>query len=245
MKRSWSYMEKEIIEEFSKNELEILELLEIMQGEKDPKKWHENIFGNKRCKKSHNFEERPSKSEDGKVVEKHDSLAILHQKDQLSIEVSSSKVCFSSQEHLTSSSKEHLTSDDHDHSYLTFMENFQEHIFQDGKPLEKQLTLSDVNVNLNRLLLNKKHVEKSFLPFLRNGEDIEKGIEVCVYDICKNNYTLTFKKWTNKYYVLNGGWKDFCKAHKLEKNDTIKVWMFRHSNHSNLCFALDYKKIES
>ncbi|XP_047163984.1 putative B3 domain-containing protein At4g03170 [Vigna umbellata] len=223
---------------------------------------HENIFGNKRCKKSHNFEEWSSKSsEDGKVVEKHDSLAILHQEDQLSIEVSSSKVCFSSQEHLTSSSQErltsssqehltsssqeHLTSDDHDHSYLTLVENFQEHIFQHGKPLEKQLTLSDVDTNLHRLLLNKKHAEKSFSPFLRNGEDIEKGIEVCVYDIRNNSYTLTFKKWTNKYYVLNGGWKDFFEDHKLEKNDTIKVWSFRHSNHSNLCFAFDYKKIES
>ncbi|KOM42880.1 hypothetical protein LR48_Vigan05g048400 [Vigna angularis] len=225
-----------------------------MQGEKDPKKWHENIFDNKRGKKSQNFEEGSSKSlksKDGKVVEKHDSLAILHQKDQLSIEVSSSKVCFSSQEHLTSSSQEHLTSSlqeqltSDDHSYLTFMENFQEHIFQHGKPLEKQLTLSDVNSNLNRLLLNKKDVEKSFLPFLRNGENIEKGIEVCVFDIRKNSYTLTFKKWTNKYYVLNGGWKDFFKDHKLDKNDTIKVWMFRLSNHSNLCFAFDYKKIKS
>ncbi|WVZ00583.1 hypothetical protein V8G54_026652 [Vigna mungo] len=273
MKHSWSNMEKKIIEEFSEDELEILELLVIMQGEKDPKKWHENIFDNKRRKKSQSFHEGSSKSstfEDGKVVENHDSLAIPHQKDQLSIKVSS-KVCFSlqeplassSQEHLTNSSQEnssqehftnslqgnssqeHLPSDDHYPSYLTFMENFRGYIFQHGEPLEKQLTSSDVNINLNRLLLNKKHVEKSFLPFLINDEDIEKGIEVCVYDIGKNSYTLTFKKWTNKYYVLNGGWKDFFKVHKLEQNDTIKLWMFRHSSHSKLCFALDYKKIES
>ncbi|WVZ01181.1 hypothetical protein V8G54_027250 [Vigna mungo] len=274
MKRSWSYMEKKIIiEEFSKDELEILELLMIMQGEKDPKKWHENIFGNKRSKKFQSFHEGSSKSstfKDGKIVENHDSLAIPHQKDQLSIKVSSN-VCFSLQEPLASSSKEHLTSssqgnssqehrtsslqgnssqehlpsDDLDPSYLTFMENFREYIFQHGEPLEKQLTSSDVNVNLNRLLLNKKHVEKSFLPFLRNDEDIEKGIEVFVYDIRKNSYTLTFKKWTNKYYVLNGGWKDFFKVHKLQQNDTIKVWMFHHSSHNKLCFALDYKKIES
>ncbi|WVZ01180.1 hypothetical protein V8G54_027249 [Vigna mungo] len=268
MKRSWSNMEKKIVEEFSKDDLEILELLVVMQGEKDPKKWHENIFGNKRRKKSQSFREGSSKSstfEDGKVVENHDSLAIPHQK------VSSLKVRFSlqkplasssqkhlisssqrnsSQKHITSSSQgnssqQHLPSDNHDPSYLTFLENFREYIFQHNEPLEKQLTLSDVNVNLNRLLLNKKHVEKSFLPFLRNDEDIEKGIEVCVYDIRKNSYTLTFKKWTNKYYVLNGGWKDFFKVHKLEQNDTIKLWMFRHSSHSKLCFALDYKKIES
>jgi len=37
---------------------------------------------------------------------------------------------------------------------------------------------------------------------LRNDEDIEKGIEVCAYNIGDNSYTLTFKKWTNKYYRL-------------------------------------------
>jgi len=64
-----------------------------MQGEKNPKKWHENIFGNKICKHSQNFVEgssKPSKFKDGSDV----SLGNLHQEAQLS------KVCFSSQEHL-------------------------------------------------------------------------------------------------------------------------------------------------
>jgi len=70
----------------------------------------------------------------------------------LPIEVSSSKVYFSSQEHLTN-----------------------------GELLEKELTLSDLDV------------EKYLLPFLRNDEDIEKGIKVCAYDSDENNYSVTFK----------------------------------------------------
>jgi len=225
-------MEKEIVEEFSKDELSILKLLCIMQEEKDPKKWHENIFCSKRCKKSQNLEEGSSKSsklEDGRVLE-------THQEDHLVVEISSSKVCVSSQEHV-------IDNDGDNPSYLLPMGNIREYMREYGEPLQKQLTISDVNVNQNRLLLNKKHVEKSFLPFLRNDENIEKGIQVCAYDIHENSYTLTFKKWTNKYYVLNGGWKDFFQVHKLHKNDIIIVWIFRHSSHSKLCFAFDYKKI--
>jgi len=86
-------------------------------------------------------------------------------------------------------------------------------------------------------------LKKSFLSLLNNDENIERGIEVCVYDVHQNTYSLTFKKWSNKYYVLNGGWKHFFQVHKLQENDTITIWIFRHSCHSKLCFALYYKKI--
>ncbi|KAK7334721.1 hypothetical protein VNO80_26482 [Phaseolus coccineus] len=235
MKRKWCSMEKKTLEEFSKDESSILKLLWIMQGEKDPQKWHENIFGNKRCKHSQNFVEESSessKSKDGRDV----SLKNLYQETQFSTEISSPEVCFSSQEY--------LIHDSYSPSSLPLMKNFREYILEHGEPLHKQLTMSDVNVNQNRLLLNKNHVEKSFLPLLKNDENIERGIQVCVYDAHQNTYSLIFKKWTNKYYVLNGGWKDFFQVHKLQKNDTITIWIFRHSSFNKLCFAIDYKKIE-
>jgi len=80
------------------------------------------------------------------------------------------------------------------------MRKFREYMIEHGEPLQKQLTICGVNFNQNRLL-NKKYVEKLFLLFFRNDENIEIGIQICTYDIGKNSYTLTFKKWTNKYYV--------------------------------------------
>jgi len=234
MKREWCSTEEEIVKEFSEDGLSILKLLWTMQGEKDPQKWHENIFGNKRCKHSQNIAEElgeASRFKDGEDV----SLENLDQEAEVFSESSSPEVCFSSQEH--------LIRDSYSPSSLPAMENFREYILEHGEPLHKKLTTSDVNVNQNRLLLNKNHVEKSFLPLLKNDENIERGIQVPVYDAHQNTFSLTFKKWTNKYYVLNGGWKDFFQVHKLQKDDSITVCIFRHSSHNKLCFALDYKKI--
>ncbi|KAJ1399755.1 DNA-binding barrel domain superfamily [Sesbania bispinosa] len=97
------------------------------------------------------------------------------------------------------------------------------YIFGCGMPFEKQLTKSDLRVDQNRLLLNKNHVETSFLPLLREGESIKEGIAVIAYNMDGNVFTMTFKIWADKYYVLMGGWKAFFQAHTLQIQDYVKV----------------------
>ncbi|CAL5201403.1 unnamed protein product [Lathyrus oleraceus] len=114
------------------------------------------------------------------------------------------------------------------------------------KPFEKKLSLSDLNVYQNRLFLKKSHVEKYFLPLLKIDEDVEKGINVVVFDMQGKTFNTTFKFWSKKYYVFNGvGWQKFFKEHNLKANqDFVTVWMFRHSEIDNLCFALSLRRVE-
>ncbi|CAJ1958989.1 unnamed protein product [Sphenostylis stenocarpa] len=230
IRRRRSNTEKNVVGKWSEDEISIAEFL-IQKSGKYPKIWHENTFGNE--KPPSTFE-----GDSGRTPEEHVSLETQHEEDQ-NTEDSPSKESFSSQETLT-----------HDNGFdnASFspppLGSFRDYILERGEALEKQLTTSDVNVNQNRLFLCKNHVEKSFLPLLKDGENIENGIKVCAYDIHNNRYNLTFKKWTNKYYVLNGGWKDFFQAHNLQKDDIVTVWIFRHSKNNKLCFALEYQKIE-
>jgi hypothetical protein len=111
------------------------------------------------------------------------------------------------------------------------------------KPFEKKLSTSDLKVDLNRLFLDKGHVKKYFLPLLKEDEDVEEGIDVVVYDMQGKTFNMKFKFWSGKFYVLNGGWKTFFKSHSLRANqDHVTVWMFRHSETGNLCFALSVKR---
>ncbi|CAJ2638760.1 uncharacterized protein LOC123915381 [Trifolium pratense] len=113
-----------------------------------------------------------------------------------------------------------------------------------SKPFEKKLSTSDLRVDLNRLFLEKGHVEKYFLPLLKESEDLEEGIDVVVYDMQGQMFNMKFKFWSGKFYVLNGGWKTFFKSHSfLANQDHIKVWMFRHSETDNLCFALSVRRV--
>ncbi|KAK2386005.1 putative B3 domain-containing protein [Trifolium repens] len=112
------------------------------------------------------------------------------------------------------------------------------------KPFEKKLSTSDLKVDLNRLFLDKGHVKKYFLPLLKEDEDVEEGIDVVVYDMQGKTFNMKFKFWSRKFYVLNGGWKTFFKSHSLRANqDHVTVWMFRHSETGNLCFALSVKRV--
>ncbi|GAU28234.1 hypothetical protein TSUD_118410 [Trifolium subterraneum] len=112
------------------------------------------------------------------------------------------------------------------------------------KPFEKKLSTSDLKVDLNRLFLDKGHVKKYFLPLLKEDEDLEEGIDVVVYDMQGKTFNMKFKFWSGKFYVLNGGWKTFFKSHSLLANqDHVKVWMFRHSETGNLCFALSVRRM--
>jgi hypothetical protein len=112
------------------------------------------------------------------------------------------------------------------------------------KPFEKKLSTSDLKVDLNRLFLDKGHVKKYFLPLLKEDEDVEEGIDVVVYDMQGKTFNMKFKFWSGKFYVLNGGWKTFFKSHSLLANqDHVTVWMFRHFETGNLCFALSVKRV--
>ncbi|WVY99688.1 hypothetical protein V8G54_025758 [Vigna mungo] len=147
-----------------------------------------------------------------------------------------SQDCFCSQEYF-------IHKNDHKLSYSS-LANFRNYVVYHSELLKKKLTKSDVKVDLNRLLLNKKEAEIYFLPMLGDSEDIEEGVEVCAYDDYGNLYSLTFKKWANKYYVLSGEWKVIFQNHKLQCNDFITTWMFRHSKHTKLCLAFEFEKIE-
>jgi hypothetical protein len=112
------------------------------------------------------------------------------------------------------------------------------------KPFEKKLYPSDLNENLNRLMMNTKHVIEYFLPLLREGEKAEDGINVVAYDMQGKTFNMTFKYWkSGRYYILNGEWKTFFKTHNLKANRDhyITVWMFRHSETNSLCFALSVR----
>ncbi|QCD91995.1 hypothetical protein DEO72_LG5g51 [Vigna unguiculata] len=109
----------------------------------------------------------------------------------------SSKNCFCSQEYL-------IHKNDHNLSYSSSLANFRNHVlYHTEQPIKKTLKESDVSVNLNRLFLSKTEVEQYFLPMLKDDENVKDGVEVCAYDDYGNVYSLVFKMWADKYYVLN------------------------------------------
>lgn len=115
------------------------------------------------------------------------------------------------------------------------------------KPFEKKLYTSDLKPGQSRLLLNKNHVETYFLPLLKKGEDVREGINVVVYDLQGNTFNLVFKYWSEKVYVLTGvAWIEFLKTHQLKAiEDHVTVWMFRHSQTNELCFALSVRRVQT
>jgi len=116
------------------------------------------------------------------------------------------------------------------------------------KSFEKKLYPTDLEPGQRRLLLNKNHVETYFLPLLKKGEeDVRKGINVVVYDMQGNTFNLVFKYWSEKVYVLTGGrWVDFSRTHRLKAIENhVTVWMFRHSQTNDLCFALSVRKVQT
>jgi len=150
----------------------------------------------------------------------------------------SSKNCFCSQEYL-------IHKNDHNLSYSSSLANFRNHVlYHTEQPIKKTLKESDVSVNLNRLFLSKTEVEQYFLPMLKDDENVKDGVEVCAYDDYGNVYSLVFKMWADKYYVLNGEWKTVFKHHKLQCDDVVTTWMFRHSKHTKLCVAIEFQKIK-
>ncbi|XP_019168886.1 PREDICTED: uncharacterized protein LOC109164795 [Ipomoea nil] len=112
-------------------------------------------------------------------------------------------------------------------------------------PFEKQVTVTDVNEEQNRLSLSKNEVTRSILPLLNCHEDHCRGVPVTAYNPDGKEYEMTFKSWSErKFYVLNGGWKRFFQENGLVvRRHWVTVWMFRHSQTRKLCFALTWKFI--
>lgn len=120
------------------------------------------------------------------------------------------------------------------------IENLTTLIGQCSNPFMKQLTKSDVDEHQGRLLLNNEDVRKQLLPLLNEeSEDIANGIKVKTFDSMGKFYNMRFKAWGNyKSYVLLGSWIQFIKEHGLKIDDYVTVWMFRHNQTGELCFAL-------
>lgn len=86
--------------------------------------------------------------------------------------------------------------------------------------------------------LTKKIAEEKLLPLLNDDEDVKRGIPVTIFDRDGQTYEMKFVCWTKKLCVLNKGWYNFVTTHELIEEDSIKAWMFRHSQTNNLCFLL-------
>ncbi|XVF06003.1 hypothetical protein REPUB_Repub06bG0010400 [Reevesia pubescens] len=113
-----------------------------------------------------------------------------------------------------------------------------------SRPCEKRLTDTDLRDSQIRVSLTKSVVQKSMLPMLKDKENVMVGIPVTTYDSQGNNYSMVFKVWTHRMYVLTtAGWKKFYKKHRLEKHiDMVKVWMFRHRVTKKLCFLITTRR---
>lgn len=114
-----------------------------------------------------------------------------------------------------------------------------------SEPIQKQITASDVSHGLCRLMLPKKPMEELLRRIQLNpNENIKKGIAVTVYGPDGREYSMIFKMWVEKYYVLkSASWKQFCQDYglrSLTNMPTLTIWMFRHRQTDDLCFAITW-----
>ncbi|KAJ0258685.1 hypothetical protein HA466_0074370 [Hirschfeldia incana] len=115
---------------------------------------------------------------------------------------------------------------------------------QISEPIKKQLTVSDVNEDLRRLMLGKDQVHKKMRPLLTGSEiqRLKEGLDVTVYGPENVVQDMKFKMWSSTP-VLTSGWKGFVDACNLEEHcDFLHVWMFRHRETRELCFVIDKTK---
>ncbi|KAK1370533.1 hypothetical protein POM88_036625 [Heracleum sosnowskyi] len=112
---------------------------------------------------------------------------------------------------------------------------------------EKKLTESDLLDTQTRLLLKRSYVKKDLFPLLstRQADKLKNGgFVVNVYDRRGNIYEMEFKLWGIKAYVLtNHNWILFARHHNLVKDeDWITLWMFKHVDTHQICFAIISEK---
>ncbi|KAL8109545.1 hypothetical protein AgCh_025602 [Apium graveolens] len=108
---------------------------------------------------------------------------------------------------------------------------------------EKQMTSSDLLISQTRLLLKQSYVKNYLYPLLstRQVDKLKKGgFVVNVYDWRGNIYEMEFKLWGYKAHVLTSqNWLEFAKHHNLVKDkDWITLWMFKHVDTHQICFAI-------
>ncbi|KAJ4824412.1 hypothetical protein Tsubulata_033277 [Turnera subulata] len=114
-----------------------------------------------------------------------------------------------------------------------------------SKPLEKQLTSTDVRKDQCRLSMDKDHVRKHLMPLLKEGERTHEGIDVVTYDKYGKGFDMVFKVWPSGCVnVLIKGWKAFFQEHKLQEHrDFVTVWMFGRRDNDKLCFAITWRTL--
>ncbi|KAJ4906719.1 hypothetical protein Rs2_10377 [Raphanus sativus] len=111
-----------------------------------------------------------------------------------------------------------------------------------SEPIRKQLMGSDVKEDQRRLMLGKAQVEKMVQQVMGKSKKVgTKGLEVSVYGPDGKVGKMKFKMWGVNTPVLMGiGWKDFVNEYDLRKHcDFVTIWMFRHRNSDEICFAID------
>lgn len=112
-----------------------------------------------------------------------------------------------------------------------------------SKPFEKLLTITDLRPNQSRLSLNKNDVKECLVSMLSKDEDLSVGIPVTTYNMKGKSYSMIFKLWCSKVYVLTSGWTEFQQENKLTaEEDFITIWMFRHVETGKLCFVISSRK---
>ncbi|ESQ44722.1 hypothetical protein EUTSA_v10003384mg [Eutrema salsugineum] len=108
----------------------------------------------------------------------------------------------------------------------------------------KQLNVSDVKVGQIRLLLGKKHVKKMMLQVIGNSKIIIGlgGIEVSLYRPRSHVFKMLFKMWGGGTPVLSSPkWNKFVEYYKIKLHcDFVTIWMFRHKETRQICFAVDF-----
>ncbi|KAF6164479.1 hypothetical protein GIB67_025305 [Kingdonia uniflora] len=118
-------------------------------------------------------------------------------------------------------------------------ENIRDYIGTDCAYVPRDLTNSDVLKQQSRLRIPTDFCKANIEPILRKDENPEDGISVTVYDSEGKEYLMKYKCWTSTgSCVLISGWKDFVNYHGLKEKDPFGLWVFRHAQTDNLCFAV-------
>ncbi|KAK7379981.1 hypothetical protein VNO78_32285 [Psophocarpus tetragonolobus] len=97
------------------------------------------------------------------------------------------------------------------------------------------------------LFLRELEFESILLEFLKEDEDMKRGIPVTVYDKGGHEFEMMLKKFhkgETSYYVLNRGWATFCDQHRLKENDIVALRTFRHAITQNLSFVITFLKMK-
>lgn len=117
----------------------------------------------------------------------------------------------------------------------SMVESLQDIIGKQGGSVEKVVSKSDLNSDIQRLVLDRDKAKLMFEPFFTKREEIIfKEIDklmVSVYDIEGRKYEMFYKMSRNtKFPTLCGcEWNKFCQDHGLKAGDFVKLLIFRHA----------------